>query len=163
VARRVPRRAGCQTGCKEQFTTQASGEVLGSKVQQPRGAEAEEAGAAVALPARELLAIVSKLESSEEFARGQEATGAEAGGHGAEGGKGAGGGAAVAGPSPHSLRFTEDPPFYDEIKFTYLEQTVESRAGQVEQALAEQKQCYDMRHKEVIMAQDKKWQGKMKD
>ena len=33
----------------------------------------------------------------------------------------------------------------------------------MEQALAEQKQCYDMRLKEVIMVQDKKWQGKMKD
>ena len=49
-----------------------------------------------------------------------------------------------------------------EIKFTDLEQTVESRADQVEQALEEQKQCYDKRHKEVITAQDNKWQGKMK-
>ncbi len=50
---------------EEQFTTEASREVLGGKVQQPHSAEAEEAGADAALPAKELLATISRLEGSE--------------------------------------------------------------------------------------------------
>ena len=50
---------------EEQFTTEASREVLGGKVQQPHSAEAEETGADAGLPAKELLATISRLEGSE--------------------------------------------------------------------------------------------------
>merc|ERR1719500_2700463 len=50
-----------------------------------------------------------------------------------------------------------------EIKNSDLEQTLEGKGEEVSNALAEQKERYDKRHKEVIAAQAKKWQGKMKE
>ena len=50
-----------------------------------------------------------------------------------------------------------------EIKNSDLEQTLEGKGDEVSNALAEQKERYDKRHKEVIATQAKKWQGKMKE
>ena len=50
-----------------------------------------------------------------------------------------------------------------EIKNSDLEQTLEGKGDEVGKALAEQKERYDKRHKEVIATQAKKWQGKMKE
>ena len=50
-----------------------------------------------------------------------------------------------------------------EIRNSDLEQTLEGKGDEVGKALAEQKERYDKRHKEVIATQAKKWQGKMKE
>merc|ERR1719187_1768674 len=61
------------------------------------------------------------------------------------------------------LRKAQEALAASEIRNSDLEQTLEGKGEEVSNALAEQKERYDKRHKEVIAAQAKKWQGKMQE
>merc|ERR1719187_2324163 len=61
------------------------------------------------------------------------------------------------------LRKAQEALAASEIRNSDLEQTLEGKGDEVGKALAEQKERYDKRHKEVIATQAKKWQGKMKE